>query len=61
MVNNKSAKNTPQKKFEDPELEAEAFFAKEQGLPAPTKLPSDLVREKSEPLICKLCILSLFP
>jgi len=51
MVNNKSAKNTPQKKFEDPELEAEVFFAKEHGLPAPNKLASDLVREKSEPLI----------
>uniref|UniRef100_A0A914C8A0 Programmed cell death protein 4 n=1 Tax=Acrobeloides nanus TaxID=290746 RepID=A0A914C8A0_9BILA len=35
-----------QKKFEDPELEAEVYYAKENGLKPPTKLPSDTAKEK---------------
>lgn len=40
------AKKVVQKKFEDPELEAEVFYAKENGLKPPTKLASDAAKDE---------------
>lgn len=44
--NNTTSKKS--QKYDDPELEAEVRFAKDNGLEVPTKLAVDIAREQAE-------------
>uniref|UniRef100_A0A914YDG6 Programmed cell death protein 4 n=1 Tax=Panagrolaimus superbus TaxID=310955 RepID=A0A914YDG6_9BILA len=48
MSNFNNATSKKSQKYEDPELEAEVRFAKDNGLEVPTKLAVDIAREQAE-------------